>query len=168
MMNSLRAIIVDDESLASFVGDRMTEDYLAKRFGPRSPELFLYREENARQREFGERVHRAYTELNQLYESDKSDKTKRRRKDEIIDALMADVEFIRRPNNAFLIGFKTYNAGYDSFVALYEACGTDWPRFLSAIESLEEDDFGDELQEDLAPVLGPLVTRGCKTRVASQ
>jgi len=153
---------VFNESLASFVGDGMTEDYLAERFGPKSAELFWYRWEEARSREFGTRLHEAYQTLEQLYESDATDAQKQKKKDEVVDGLMEAFEFIRRPNNAFLIGFKTYNAGYEPFVALHKACDGDWPRFLAAVSSLDEDDFAEELQEDLAPVLEPLTRAGCR------
>ena len=150
-----------NESVASFVGDGITADYLGERFGAESAELATYREELARERDYGERLSRAYADLDAVYTSDASDADKRADKRRIIDAVDRELRLGTRPNNAYLIQFKTYNAGFDSFENLRTACGGDWPRFLAAVKSLDGSSFSSEQQEDLAPAIQPLVAQKC-------
>lgn len=160
-------ILVNDqstfnESVASFVGDTMAEQYLIKRFGPDSAEVVAYREEQAEDRKRGQRMARAYQELAALYDSDATDAAKLAGKRRIIDQLEAELALPYRANNASLLGFKTYNAGLAEFARLYEVCNRDWPRFLAAVGQLDGSAFAEEQLEIIGPVIDKLTARGCR------
>jgi predicted aminopeptidase len=160
-----------NESVATFVGDRMTEDYLAERFGAESTELAAYRAELAASAAYGARLSRAYRELAEVYESDRSEAAKRADKARILAALAADVPRLHRPNNALLLGYRTYHAGQAEFAALFEACGKSWPRFLAVVEAVRPGDFSEAQQEDIGPVIlerrSACVTASPQARLAS-
>lgn len=150
-----------NESIASFVGDTMAEEYLLARFGPDSPELVAYRVELEEDRKRGARMAAAYEALDELYQSEAPETKKRARKQEILAALDAELALEFRPNNAALLGFKTYNAGLPEFAALYDRCGRTWPRFFAAIRTLSARSFPEEQEEDIGPVIARLVAAGC-------
>ncbi|WP_428264749.1 aminopeptidase [Haliangium sp.] len=150
-----------NESVASFVGDTMAEQYLIERFGPDSQEVAAYRQELADQRRYGARLAATYQTLNQLYQSDASDADKRAQKQALLTAVDNELGMRYRPNNASLVGFKTYNAGLDELAQLYGTCERSWTRFFAAIEGLEASWFSQPQQEDIGPVVLRLVEAGC-------
>lgn len=144
---------VYNESVASFVGDELTDLYLAQRFGPDSAELADYRAELTEDRARGDRLARAYTELDALYKSAASDAEKRAGKERVTAALQAELDLAHRPNNASLQGFKTYNSGHAALVALFASCDRSWPRFLATIRAVEKKAFREPHQESLDEVI---------------
>jgi predicted aminopeptidase len=150
-----------DESLASFVADRMTPVYLEKLKGARSPELEAYQRENVEGEGRQKVLHETYLELEKLYSSSLSDAEKAGKKKEILTGLKTRLQLKREINNATLIQFKEYHSGKQDFDGLFEACGRDWKRFLGAAAKLTEESFSKGQQEDLAPVLGKLAQTGC-------
>lgn len=152
-----------NESLASFVGDAMTADYLAARFGPGSAEVAAFQAEITSEQLRGQRLQRAYSELEALYESDVPDPVKRERKQVLLVELQRELGLIDRPNNASLSGFATYNAGRAELAELFAACQRDWPRFLAVADSLDGADFPIDQTEDIGPVILTL-TASCKAR----
>lgn len=149
-----------NESVAAYTADGMADAYLVRRFGEGSPEVVAYREDLARQKVYGERLWQVYKELDALYQSSATDTEKRARKKAIIDEVERELRLVRRPNNASLIGFKTYRSGFADFEKLRAACPS-WPRFLAALKRVRKQDFQKPLQEDFAQVLDPLIKRGC-------
>jgi predicted aminopeptidase len=152
---------VFNESVASFVGDHMTVDYLSRRFGAQSEQLARFRSELAEEHRKVERLWRAYRTLERVYASNLPEAAKRRRKEAVIEALDVEFGFAQRPNNAMLMGFKVYNAGQAEFARLFEVCRRDWRRFLRAVGRVEPDDFREEQQEQLEPIIRPLIAAGC-------
>lgn len=150
-----------DESVASFVADRMTPDYLKKDRGEKSAELSVYLSSERESEEREKTLHAAYLSLSQVYSSDLSREKKLERKQTILADLKTRLGLRREINNATLIQYKTYNTGKAEFESLFQACGTDWKRFLSALMSLKPESFQRPQQEDLAPVLRPLAAKGC-------
>jgi predicted aminopeptidase len=153
-----------NESIAAYTADGMAATYLTRRFGPESFQARVYQLDLAQQASFGQVLWKVYAELEALYQSPISDAEKRAGKKAIIDRVMTEVPFTHRPNNAALIGFRTYNTGYEDFDALRAACGGSWPRFLAAVKSIGEGDFPQPLAEDFAPAIQPLIAAGCKPR----
>jgi predicted aminopeptidase len=145
-----------NESIASFVGDTMADEYLVWRFGPDSEEVRLYREEAAESAERGTRFVEAYNALEKLYASNKSDAQKLAEKERITSAVQHDLHLSWKPNNASLVGFKVYNTGQKEFAALYDACGNKWAPFFAAIKSLKASDFGTEQLEEIDSVISGL------------
>jgi len=66
----------------------------------------------------------------------------------------------RRPNNAMLLGFKTYNTGQVELARLLEDCGGDWRRFFAVMRTLSEDRFGEEQTDEIGPVIDKLRCQG--------
>ena len=150
-----------NESIASFIGDTMAEEYLIERFGADSTEVVLYRQELVDSRERGALMAKAYRELQSLYESDRPDDDKRAAKKRILDELEQSASLPYRPNNASLIGFKTYNAGLPEIGRLFQACDRDWHRFIALIRTLDTGSFADKQDEEIGPSLAKLLPKGC-------
>ena len=150
-----------NESIASFVADRLTIDYLDRAVGKGSPEAAAYlrveRESEARRR----RLFESYERLRAVYESASTDDEKRAEKKKELARLKADLEFKKDLNNATLIQYRLYGVGMKEFDALFTACGRDWKRFWSAAKTLDASDFPSEHQEDPGPVILALAKKGC-------
>jgi predicted aminopeptidase len=152
-----------NESVASYVGDVLAERWLTQRFGPESPELHTYRQDLVGGEERTERLHRAYAELDALYKSKLPPGTIRVRKARLLHELHEELGMARMPNNATLIGFRTYESGDAELEALHVACGRDMRRFVKAVATADAKLFDEPQQEDVAKVLAKLVKRGCPT-----
>jgi predicted aminopeptidase len=151
-----------NESLASFIADTMTGEYLQYRTGEAMPaelHAYLYAKEVGQQRV--KQFNGFYQELDAVYGSELPDAEKYARKKQIIDRLVKELRLTNRPNNATLIGFRLYQVGGPNFTALYDACGHNWRRFLSAVSSVSTPDFGQEQSSEIGVVLDRLRERGC-------
>jgi predicted aminopeptidase len=155
-----------NESLASFIADTMTGEYLQYSTGEaQPPELRAYEDGKKYGQLRVKQFNAFYQELDAVYGSDLSDAEKYARKKQIIDRLVKELRLTQRPNNATLIGFRLYQVGGPSFSALYAACGNDWRRFLSAVSSVSTPEFGQEQSSEIGPVLDRLRERGCPTQL---
>ena len=150
-----------DESLATFVADELSFEYLAERYGPASAELDAYRAADAAWRARLARLLEAHAALAALYASDRPEAEKLRQKASLLAALTRELALDRPANNATLLGVKLYGTGMPELAALLAACGRDWPRFLGAVGSLRPRDFPAPQTEDFAPVVDALVSWGC-------
>ena len=150
-----------NESVASFVGDTMTAEYLIRRLGPEAPDVVAFREDLAEREKRSARMAKAYSELATLYDSSASKPDKLAKKLAILKQLEVDLQLSYTVNNASLLNFKTYNAGMAEFGQLYRACDEDWHRFFAAVRSLKTSSFSEEQQDDIAPVIGALAAKGC-------
>jgi predicted aminopeptidase len=150
---------VYNESVASFIGDGLAAAYLAERFGSTSKELARYCELLDEERRSGERMARAYAELDALYRSAATPAEKQAGKDRITEELQTELHLLRRPNNASLQGFKTYHAGHEALVALFASQGS-WPRFIAAVKGVPRRAFTRPHQTELDDVFRGLAPRG--------
>jgi predicted aminopeptidase len=155
-----------DESIASFIADRLTPEYLRQSRGASSKELEAYLKSEEIGRERAKILHEAYLELDRLYGSELGKEEKLAKKTEIYARLKADLGIKRDINNATLIQYKTYNTGQTQFEELFAACQKDWKRFLSSLQTLRPESFKGTQQENLSTVLKPLVERKCQTAFA--
>jgi predicted aminopeptidase len=150
-----------NESLASFVADRLTLPFLVRTLGAEAPGTRAWAESLVRDRRRIARMQRAYRELDALYTSGAPDAEKRAGKARLLEGLRADLGLKRAVNNATLAGFRTYGSGTAGFERLLAACGRRWPAFLGAVRSLTPRDFARPQQEDFEGVLDALAARGC-------
>jgi predicted aminopeptidase len=150
-----------NESLASYIADTMTDQYLRARFGPSSPELSMYVDANERSRVRAAELNGVYQALESVYTSKATRAEKLARKREIIDQLVASMRLAKRPNNATLIGFRLYQVGGDEFSSLYGACAQNWRRFLTAVSRVSAEDFGTPQRQDFGPVMAKVAAAGC-------
>lgn len=153
-----------NESVASFVADRLTPVYLERIRGRKSPELESYLNGEALGNGKRKRLHETYVQLEALYSGALPPEEKALEKERILSALQEELEFRRPINNATLIQYKTYNTGGAEFSGLLAACEGDWRRFFGVLGTLGDTSFKRTQQEDLASVLRPLEQDGCQTR----
>jgi predicted aminopeptidase len=123
-----------NESMASFVGDKLAEAYLAEVKGEASAERGRFVTLRARSEARGKRMKEAYAELERLYASDLPSSDKLAAKGRITAQLRAELRMQRPITNATLIQYKTYGSGREEMARLFEACGSDLPRMLRALE----------------------------------
>jgi predicted aminopeptidase len=155
-----------NESLASFIADTMTGQYLQLTSGEVLPKEFVaYESAKLSGRGRAKQLNEVYQELDAVYRGSLPDAEKYAQKKQIIDRLVQQMRLTNRPNNATLIGFRLYQVGGVNFSALYAACGNNWRRFLSAVSSVSPADFGKEQSSEIGPVLDALRARGCPTRL---
>jgi predicted aminopeptidase len=151
-----------NESLAEFVSGKLTVTFLNHRYGPGSREEAAYHAAEHRGAVRSARMHRAYEELSHLYASSKSRAEKLAEKQRVLVALRRETGYRRPINNATLSAFKNYNSGTPELDALLQACGGSWARFFKSVAALKKKGaFPAVNQEDLGPVLRPLITAGC-------
>jgi predicted aminopeptidase len=151
-----------NESLASFVGDRLTLSYLERTRGTASPERTGYEQAEAASATRAQRLHDAYRRLDELYRSERPDAEKLEEKGKILAALQEELKARRPLNNATLVQYKTYATGHPELEALLRACGGSYPRFMGALSRLNPGSFSRPHQEELGPVLAPLAEAGCR------
>lgn len=151
-----------NESLASFVANGMTPQYLAQRFGTDSSRLLVYLER--RQLFLAQMKHLvdAYSTLEQVYAGDQSDSLKLEAKQRVFKELAEQLQTEQTLNNATLVGVQLYRVAGDEFGLLLETCGYSWPHFLRATGSLAPEHFELEQQADFGSVVMQLVARGCR------
>jgi len=147
-----------NESVASYVADRLTEDYLGRAEYAQERQAYLKGEADGASR--GKKLFEAYGKLAELYASSKSEVEKLAEKDKILSALKQELGF-RREITATHVQFKSYHTGGSDFEALWKACGADSRRFMKAVLKLEDSSFLKTQQENLGPVLLPLAQSGC-------
>lgn len=147
-----------DESVASFVADKLTPIFLAQKSGD---SLTAYLESERKAEQDQQALHSAFVALDELYSSASPTEQKLSRKKQILQELQDHLKWKRQINNATLIQYKTYNTGQADFNSLFESCQADVSRLMKLLSSLKVESFQSPQQEDLAPVFAPLLTRGC-------
>jgi predicted aminopeptidase len=150
-----------NESLASFIADRLTLDYLDRLPGKEQKERAAYVQSEKDSEQRGKRLHEAYEELERLYASNLPDAEKLEQKAKLLAHLKEELKLRRDPNNATLVQYRTYSTGSADLEALYQACGQSWPRFLGTLRQLSPEKFGKQHRQDLGPGLQPLIDGGC-------
>lgn len=130
-----------NESLASFVADRLTDEFLAAKYGKASGVSLAYYQSVQARSARDKLFRKAFDDLNALYESNRSEDEKLASKIRLLSALKTALNTRRELNNASLIQYKAYNSAEAEFLELYSRCGSDWKRFWEAIRALNEKSF---------------------------
>ena len=151
-----------NESFAEYVGDTLTDEWIVEHFGNGSKEQVTWFVSQAIRRARTARMALAYRDLDAVYKSSISDKEKLAKKTAIIDALVAELHLVRRPNNASLVELRVYNAGGDGHERAHRACGSV-TSLLAAAKTLKRSDFSKSLQDNLDPV-DDLIAQRCAAR----
>ncbi|MBL8952970.1 MAG: aminopeptidase [Myxococcaceae bacterium] len=145
-----------NESLASFVADKLTAEWLAQPGNAKPGEAKAYSDAFAAGTQRVKRLHRAYEELDALYGSSVSDDEKRAKKAELLAELKSDLKTKRNFNNAALAGYRTYDTGGPAFERLLERCGNDLGELMKRVGTLEGSSFPEPQMEDFSPVIDGL------------
>ena len=140
-----------NESLASFVADGLTPRYLQR--SPRAREA--WQEQQRRGEAASLELHKAYLELQQLYDSKLSDDEKRARKAAVLQSLQQKLR-MRAITNATLVQHQTYSSGGQGFARVLQACRGDYRCLFDRLRTLTPRSFARPHQEDLDAVLLPL------------
>lgn len=137
-----------NESLASFVADRLTLAYFDSkpRDATRDAEVAAYRKGRADWAIRERKLHDAYVALSRLYGSGRATDEVRSEKAKLLDALSTELAAgSTRPkrsiNNATLVQYKLYNTGDRGFDGLLKRCGGDFGAFLKTLAPLKTRDF---------------------------
>lgn len=142
-----------DESLASFVADRMTVAFLEERRGKGARDTSAWvSSQRERQRRVA-RLRAAWIDLDALYRSIATADEKLAQKQRILEALRADLRMTRLLNNAALSGYRTYATGTEIFDRLLSACGGSWSRFFATLGGLRRSSFFKPQQESFEDVV---------------
>jgi predicted aminopeptidase len=151
-----------NESMASFVGDTLSVQYLDEALGPGSAEKEAFLGLRARGEVRGAMMRGAYEELAMLYASRRPRAEKLAEKKRIIDALRVKLE-IRRPlTNATFIQYRTYGSGKPEMAELWKLCGGSLPRMLAALERARAASASAPPHTDPALLLRPVIAGGCE------
>lgn len=150
-----------NESLADFVADLLSEQYLRERLRVDRWELHAYCEGQRRREARAARMHDAYETLSRVYASSMSDEDKLMVKARVTEALGQELGFRRPVNNATLAQSRAYHGGVPAFGELLGHCGGSWERFWGAIRRIEGRSFARAQQEAVDEVLAPLLAKPC-------
>jgi predicted aminopeptidase len=139
----LRGQVAFNESLAVFIGNQGTLNFLARVFGPRSPLVLEFAAKLQRRRRFSKLISALYTRLGRLYKSKRPRAEKLRQKakhfawaQQRYKELFPDPEnwgsFPRRKlNNAVLLSYGRYNQGIEFHRAVYLRLNRDLRRLVA-------------------------------------
>jgi predicted aminopeptidase len=153
-----------NESIASYVADAMTDQWVIDRFGQGSPEQIAWLYSQASRQVRTARMFAAYAELDKLYKSSATRQDKLAAKKRIIDELVDEMRLRRRPNNASLIELRVYQAGSGALAAAHRGCGS-LRAMVQVASTMQRGDFDKELQEDLDKVSATMIAK-CKSAAA--
>lgn len=145
-----------NESVASFIAEKLTPQFLQEKFGSESVELNSYLKNQKESSEKTKKYHEYYQKLEALYASGQADLEKQVEKLRILTELETFVKTNRKINNATLIQYRTYDSGKDSFQALLNSHGGDLVRFMDVLKKLKSDVFSKPQQENFSEVLKKL------------
>jgi len=144
-----------NESLASFVADRLTIAYLRGAFGPKDRATLAWAAAQEGHELRVARMRSAYDQLDALYHSSQSAESKRAEKERVLGELREELQLKRPINNATLAGFRTYGSGTVELQRLLAACGGSWPRFFRSLGTLVEADFERARRDEIGEVVVP-------------
>lgn len=143
-----------NENLASFIGDRGAEIFLARTFGDTSSQYQEYTHQDGDYRKVAEHMLRGTLGLDSLYKSFTSEKlveTKREKKEQFIRRIVNAFDTItfsdgkrrsnrfskRLPNNTYFISFRTYESKHDTMKeAWVEQFKNDLKRMINYYKAL--------------------------------
>jgi predicted aminopeptidase len=145
-----------NESLASFVADALTPQWLTARFGPKSRELSRYQEAMASHEKRTLEFHNIYERLDALYGSSLTDEEKRSRKQSILSELKVTLKSRRDINNATLFGYRTYDTDKQGFERALQRVNGDWTQLFHALRELPASRFKEPNTTDFANVLASI------------
>jgi predicted aminopeptidase len=135
-----------DEALATWIGTRGAEAFLAGKFGADSPQMKAWRDGAAQ----GARREQLYADLRRmlddLYAGPGTDARKLEKREAVFDWARAQAKKrglapLREPlNNAVVLAHALYAPDFAPFDALFAECGGDWPKTIAALKALDRRD----------------------------
>ena len=126
-----------NEAAATFVGEEGAADFLRRRFGTDSPELKQRRMEEEKAAVDDRLWEEVYGELKALYASPVSEGEKLSKREEVFAVARRSLG-AGTINNAVVLAYRRYRADLGDFRRLHERLGSDWPRTLKLLRSLDK------------------------------
>jgi predicted aminopeptidase len=148
-----------NETVASFVGDRLAMKYMREVAGPETMETRAYEASEERRAGRGQAMRAAYVELEALYASARANGDKRAEKARVLARLAIEVAAKRPITNATLVQYATYHTGEAELRELFLACGEDERRLLAALRRAEPER---DQETDVGAIVRPLLARPCE------
>lgn len=152
---------VYNESLANFVGSRMSAQYLREKRHGDAWQAFDNREREHEHEHRIKRLAETHAQLGALYASTLPDEEKLAQKQKTLAAVKAELGLVRTLNNATLLQAQTYNSGAVGFSVLFEACGENWQRFIQLVRTIGPAAFHEPDQRAIDPLLLNRARAGC-------
>lgn len=146
-----------NESVASFVGNRLAARYLDETRGRDSDERRAYDELEARATLRASKMKAAYFNLEKLYASPLPAAKKLEEKARVLTQLRSETHARGDLGNATLVQYKTYGSGENELARLLDACDGSYPRFMRTLEAARSRFRSAEPHEDPARLLAPLL-----------
>jgi predicted aminopeptidase len=153
-----------NEELAEFVGTEGSRLYMAKTFGPDSPEYAHMMNQEADSAAYAGFISGLIAELEVLYAGAETREEKLRKKEEIIAAAKKRFEenyeglfrgenyraFTRLPvNNAYLELFRLYHAKDNYLEEIYRRSGGGLKKFIAAAKNIRDGELRLQLEKEL-------------------
>ncbi|MCM0605660.1 MAG: aminopeptidase [Xanthomonadaceae bacterium] len=149
-----------DESLASFIADRLTPIYLAERFGKDSVDAKSFKASQENYDMLVKKYTEAYQKLDQVYQSQATEEEKLAKKAAIIGELKSALKIERKFNNASIYQYKIYHRAGSEFEAFFEKMGKDLKRSVECLKRAEAKLFQSPQQQNFGEVVMTL-TKVC-------
>jgi len=146
-----------NESLATFVADTLTRQFLLEKHGNESAENTAYLKREASAEVYYKKMRAALETLERVYESSLGDEEKTAKKKDILENLAKDISSPRPITNATLLQYKEYHADLASFEKLFKKFDGRWKDFWRAIHTVDGKAFKETQQKDLDEVLNRLL-----------
>lgn len=145
---------VFNESIAHFIGDHLTLEYLDEVLGKNSEQKKSYlqlQENNLKVRNL---LHEVYLDLEKIYSSTiYTDEGKRKMKEKTLNQLNQKIKSKHPINNATLMQYQTYHTDQDALESLFKNCAGQWACFMKVIRSIRPDSFEKKQQENFKKLL---------------
>jgi predicted aminopeptidase len=160
-----------NETLAQFVGERLTEIYLKQNpIGPSTVyskgdskgdvksddngnDAEAYRKAQEGSEKHVRLLHETYEKLKTLYLSQSTAEQKRQQKAQILAQLKSTLQSQRDFNNATLIQYQTYGADWESFETWFIKMQKDWKRMIQSFSQIRKEWFDRPQLENFSKIV---------------
>lgn len=131
-----------DEGLASFVGERGAEQFLAARFGEKSKEVEDFRADLARRARFDKEMDALRSRLAAIYASSAAPAAMMDARGSEFEAAKKRFEELgvkfKKLNNAVVVAHGVYRERAGVYEKAFESSGRDWGRFWALMRGLDK------------------------------
>ncbi len=140
-----------NESLANFVADKLTQQYLTRHATVNQRRA--YRQNRARLIVVRRQMYQAYLRLQALYQTKQNPQRKLKLKARWLATLRQRLQWSEPINNATVMQFRVYNAGGPAFERLLQHCHNQWKCFWARIKCIRPSDFSQVEQHDISHII---------------
>ncbi len=141
-----------NENLASFIGDKGAELFLASQYGPDSKEIYDYKYAKSDRKKFADHFVSATRQLDSLYSTfnENMGEERQRKKEKMIGKIVSNLDTIsfnndnykkrfkeHLPNNAFFMSYMLYRSGQDELEHVFiDKYGQELDKMIQNLKSI--------------------------------